>query len=193
MMKSGKVRQRRSFARSERGSTTIEFALIAPLLLTLIFGVVEITNMLREDRKVSLADQTMIDMVSRLETVDEADRQELADAIQLVLQPYNLDYQATVAYVAFDDKGKPDFSSGSKTKQFAVRGSYLFSDAELAKLAKGLSVGNDGVIIGRVSSAYLPILANVPFIATGVRLTSFNAERPRTKSVTVQIPEIPPS
>jgi Flp pilus assembly protein TadG len=169
--------------RGERGSTTIEFALILPLLVALCFGIVEITNLLDQDRKVSLAVQTITDMVSRMQTICPSDLSDLADAVDLEMRPYDSSYTATIAYVAFDATGKVDLSEGSNSFQFPVAGNYTIPSANLQTIAAGLGIGNDGVIIGEVISNYSPILI-VNFMGSGIQLNSTFTERSRQESIT---------
>ena len=167
----------------ERGSTSIEFALILPILVTLCFGIVEITNLLDQNRKVDLAVETVTDMVSRMKTVCPSDVTDLTNAVDLEMRPYNASYTATIAYVAFDSSGNVDLSKSSNSFQFPVAGNYTIPNASLTTIATGLGVGNDGVIIGQVTSAYSPILL-VNFIGTTIQLSQTFTERSRQESIT---------
>ena len=44
----------RSFKRDRKGASAVEFGILAPLLITLYFGCVEITDGIAADRKVTL-------------------------------------------------------------------------------------------------------------------------------------------
>src|SRR5262249_38420414 len=95
---------------------------------------------------------------------------------------YNANYKSSVAIVAFDASGNPNYSSGSA--QFAVHGSgYCFTQSEMTTDTTGLSTGSDSAVIGKITSVYQPILFPT-FMPRNFSLGSLNTQRPREKQVT---------
>jgi len=177
--------ERAGLISNETGSVAIEFAVVAPILIILIFGVVEATNMLAQDRKVALANQTMVDLIARLDNVTNQDQTTASQAVNLMLTPYNADYTATIAILQFDKTGKPDFSN-SNSSQFPVHGTNPFSQSEMTTDTTGLSVGSDAVVIGKITSTYEPILFP-NFMNTSFSLSALNVQRPRQGKINSSI------
>lgn len=75
------------FSDDERGIAAVEFALLAPLLLTLMLGALEITQSIWADSKVEQATSTIGDLVSRTPIMTDTEYLELAGAGPLVLRP----------------------------------------------------------------------------------------------------------
>jgi Flp pilus assembly protein TadG len=173
-------------ASNEAGSVALEFAFIAPILVVLTFGVVETTNLLAQDRKVALANQSMVDIVARLSTVTNADRTSIAQAVDLIMQPYASSYTATVAIVSFDKNGKTQFGVGTNSAQFNVKGNAPFTQAEMDQEATGLGIGSDEVVIGRITSNYSPML--LPwFLSSDLLLGATNTQRPRPQHIVSKV------
>lgn len=78
----------RTFLRNEEGVSAIEFAFIAPLMLVVYFGCVELSFLMRADRKVTATAASLSDLTTRLVTVNDADMQELYNAATVLMQPY---------------------------------------------------------------------------------------------------------
>ena len=76
------------FLRDARGVSAIEFALLAPLMITLYLGGVEVSQAVNIDRKVSLTARTIADLVTRVTAVSTADMNNIFDAGTAVAAPY---------------------------------------------------------------------------------------------------------
>jgi len=72
-------------AGNEDGVSTIEFALIAPFLLLLYFGGVELSLLMLADRQVTTTSATMGDLTSRLLTFSDTDRDNVFAASSALL------------------------------------------------------------------------------------------------------------
>lgn len=63
----------KSFWRDERGTNAIEFAIVAPFLITLLLGILWITDSERVSTQASLVSSTVSDLIARAEDVTEAE------------------------------------------------------------------------------------------------------------------------
>ena len=63
----------RSFGRDRRGASAIEFALIAPLMLGLYIGCVEISDGVAADRKVTLTAGALANLTAQVTTISTVD------------------------------------------------------------------------------------------------------------------------
>jgi Flp pilus assembly protein TadG len=74
---------------NEKGVSAVEFALIAPILILIYFGCIELSLLMRADRRVTSTASGMGDLTARLVTADDSDMQELFDAAAVLMQPYD--------------------------------------------------------------------------------------------------------
>jgi Flp pilus assembly protein TadG len=76
------------FAVDQRGVSAIEFAILLPLMLTLYFGGVEISQAVSADRKNTLVAHTIGDLVSQYTDITTAQVGSVMNAAQWVLTPF---------------------------------------------------------------------------------------------------------
>ncbi|ACL57772.1 TadE/TadG family type IV pilus assembly protein [Methylobacterium nodulans] len=102
------LRAVRRFRRAAEAVAAVEFALILPLMLSLYFGVAELTQYINTSRKVTLAARTMADLLSReQDQVSQSSLQLIVKAAKAVMQPYDAS-KATFTVKAigvYDDAG----------------------------------------------------------------------------------------
>lgn len=75
---------------NEDGISAIEFAIIAPVMVLLFFGCVELSLMMRLDRRISTTSSSLGDLTSRLAAVDDGDMTEMFAAARILMQPYDV-------------------------------------------------------------------------------------------------------
>jgi Flp pilus assembly protein TadG len=105
-----------SLLREERGVSAIEFALIAPVMLVLYVGAVEIGNALTIDRRVSLVASTAADLVAQKKTTSNAELKDVANVATGILTPYTtkpLKIVLTSVVADQNNKGKVAWSYAS--------------------------------------------------------------------------------
>ena len=73
---------------SEKGVSAIEFALIAPVMILIFLGSIELSLLTRADRRVTMTASSLGDLTARLVTVTDADMQELYNASVVLMSPY---------------------------------------------------------------------------------------------------------
>ena len=73
---------------NEKGVSAVEFALIAPLMVLIYFGFIELSLLMRVDQRVSSTASSLGDLTARLVTASDADMQELFNAASVTMQPY---------------------------------------------------------------------------------------------------------
>ncbi len=96
-------RIKRDLLTDTRGLAAVEFAMIAPLMLVLFFGTVEVTSGVAVDRKVSLVAHTLSDLTSQASNVNDTQIANFLAASMAIMTPYPAaPVQATVSQVRID-------------------------------------------------------------------------------------------
>ena len=80
----------RSFKRDRDGASAIEFAILAPLLIALYLGCVEITDGIAADRKVTLTAGALANLTSQSQTITVAGMTNILNASAAVIKPYSV-------------------------------------------------------------------------------------------------------
>jgi Flp pilus assembly protein TadG len=73
---------------NEKGVSAVEFALIAPVMILIYFGCIELSLLMRADRRVTATASSLGDLTARLTIATDADMQDLYDAAAVLMQPY---------------------------------------------------------------------------------------------------------
>ena len=76
------------FHRDERGVSAVEFALLAPFMIALYLGSVQLTLGLTADRKVSQVANSVADLVTQDDFVTDADLLDIYAAADAILNPF---------------------------------------------------------------------------------------------------------
>jgi Flp pilus assembly protein TadG len=93
--------------RDRRGVSSVEFALLLPLMIGLYVAGTEISQGIAIARKVTLTSRTVTDLVSRVTTTSTSDLQNSLNAAVAVIAPYTPGQMSvTVSQVKIDNSGK---------------------------------------------------------------------------------------
>jgi Flp pilus assembly protein TadG len=157
-MTSSMPRAFRRFGRDRRGVSAVEFAFIAPVMIGLYLGCVEVSDGVAADRKVSLVAGALANLTAQVNpaTISTADMTNILDASSAIIAPYAAgNLKMTVSCLKIDSTGMAKVQ-WSATRNGTARASgsvYSFSSSNSA-----LAVKNSWLILGEVSYAYTPIV-----------------------------------
>ncbi len=144
----------RQWAADESAVAAAEFAIVFPVLFTMMVGVWDVGNAIVVNQKTIAASHVVIDLICREDNVsdDELDQAFMAGA--LAMNPYDAaSLVIDVASVQFtDDDGTPEL-----VWQEASDGSA--GDADLVDRTEGLGVTGDGALVVQVTYEYEPLFA----------------------------------
>jgi len=130
----------RSFHRDHRGMAATEFALITPLLITLYFGVTELTDALVVNTRVTRVASTAADLVGQDTSITNAEMDNIFSALDSIMFPYPND-ATTIVISSLVDAGngqvKVDWSSAHNG---SARGKNSYVTIPSGLLASGGSV-----------------------------------------------------
>lgn len=176
-------RVRAGFLADRGGVAAVEFALIAPVMLTLYLGGTEVTRLISADRKISLAARVAADLVARESeaAISAANMTTVCKGTLAMLEPFPTSAATiTITAVKTDDKGV------SK-----VAWSRKFTGGNCASSVTGLATGNSitppsgittnstSVIWSQVQYTYSTMFGSV-FDAATINLGEEAYMRPRT-------------
>lgn len=88
------------------GVGAVEFALIAPVLIVLYMGSLEVSVAMSVNKKLARAASTVADLVTQTETVDKTYLNSMVNVAQSVMTPFKSDgIQVKITGIAIDSKG----------------------------------------------------------------------------------------
>jgi Flp pilus assembly protein TadG len=145
----------------ERGVSAVEFALIAPVLVLIYLGCIELSMMMRADRRVTSTSAALGDLTARLTTVTNEDMEEMFAAATVMMQPYDAE-TARMRITSLVDNG-----DGSPTVAWSEGHNF-----------EGYAVGSTLTVpAGVVPSPGSVIIAEVEFDYEGTFAVAFENER----------------
>jgi Flp pilus assembly protein TadG len=144
----------RSFKRDREGASAVEFAILAPLLITLYFGCVEITDGIAADRKVTLTAGALANLTSQSQTITVDGMTNILNASAAVIKPYSVgNLAATITCLKIDADGN------AKVKWSAtLNGTARTAGASVTLPSEALAVPNSSLVWSEVNYNYTPVV-----------------------------------
>jgi Flp pilus assembly protein TadG len=144
------------FKRDDRGVAATEIALLLPLMVTLYFGVVQLSQAVSARSNVTLTARTVSDLVSRVTTINNADMTNALNASAAVMAPFPVNYlKVTVSSVLIDANGKATVA-WSDTLNGSAR-----AVGSVVTLPAALNIASTSLIWAEVQYAYTPTIGYV--------------------------------
>jgi Flp pilus assembly protein TadG len=144
------------FKRDERGIAATEIALLLPLMVSLYFGVVQLSQAISAKSNVTLTARTISDLVSRVTTINNADMTNALNASAAVMAPFPVtNLKVTVSSVTIDSTGKATIA-WSDTLNGSAR-----AVGSVVTLPAALNVASTSLIWAEVQYAYTPTIGYV--------------------------------
>ncbi len=112
----------RGIFRAKDGISAVEFALIAPLMLLIYFGCIELSLMMVLDRKVTSSTATLGDLTARASQISNADLDEIFQATRMIFEPNDITVARMRISSIYDDSGtvKVAWSEGCSLAAYSV-------------------------------------------------------------------------
>jgi Flp pilus assembly protein TadG len=172
---------RRPMRGAEQGAALIEFTLVFPILVALLFGVVEFSQAFAVSRKLNYAAATVSDLVAQTQQVTDADLEDIAKVADALLAPYSptkLGLVVTSVQVDKDNKTTVGWSWSHGTGASAHANNVAYS------LPAGIIDPNTSIIVAETNYQFTPTIG---LYLTGViRLTGVAYFRPRAVSMVMK-------
>jgi Flp pilus assembly protein TadG len=146
-------------ARDCRGASAVEFAMLAPVMLTLFLGSVETSQGIAVKRKVSLTAHTLADLTTQYTDVTNADMSNILNAASAIMAPYPAaSLQAVVSELSVNAQGV-----ASVVWSDTLNGTAL-NAGEVVSVPAAMAVPNTYLILAQVQYSYTP---NYGYVVTG--------------------------
>jgi Flp pilus assembly protein TadG len=160
----------KSFKRNERGVSAVEFALLAPMMIGLYLGGVEVSEGISVDRKVTLAAGAVANLSAQTATLSTTDMTNVLDATTTIMAPYSAGpLKITVSCINID-ANKVATVKWSVTRNGTVKSGSV-------TLPTALQVANTQLLFGEVSYTYTPTVGHVIKSAINLSDTMYMAPR----------------
>jgi Flp pilus assembly protein TadG len=144
----------RSFKRDRDGASAIEFAILAPLLIALYLGCVEITDGIAADRKVTLVAGALSNLTSQSQTITADGMTNILNASAAIIKPYsvgNLAATITCLKIGADGVAKVKWSA-------TLNGTARTDGATVTLPSADLAVPNSYLVWSEVNYNYTPVV-----------------------------------
>lgn len=178
MMRTARIGLRR-LRRDTRGIAAVEFALVAPVLVVMLIGAIDVSRAVALNQRVSLVTQMVADLAARETQLTAADVQAIYDIAGLAMAPYSTDdleisiipvmsstTDATNSVVYPSTTNRPTHPTGS---ELPVCHPY--------PLAEGLLGTNESVIVVETKYKYTPLWARQVLTADTWQKTAYAKPR----------------
>jgi len=151
----------RRFRRNDRGVSAVEFALLAPVMLTLYLGSFEVTQAIALDRLVKLTSSTVTNLVAQYTSISATnDMPDILQASVQVLAPNSSANAAVVVSCLTIDATGNATVTWSKALNGAAR-----TTGQTVTVPTALDTPNTVLILGETS---LPYQSPIQFLPLGV-------------------------
>ena len=150
----------RRFARDRRGVSAVEFAVLAPVMIGLYLGCVEISDGVSASRKVSLTAATLANLATQVTTISTSDMTNILNASSAIIAPYSAsNLKSTLSCLKVDSTGRVTVAwSATLNGTARATGSAI-------TIPSALAVPSSQLLFSEVVYAYTP---TVGYTITGM-------------------------
>ncbi len=150
-----------AFMREARGVAAVEFAFIAPIMLLLFVGTIELSAGISVNRKLSRLSSTVSDLVTQSQTLTSTDVTNIMNASAKVMYPYTSTVGIVLTGINIDGSGTPKVAWSR-----AMNGTPLTVGATYANVPAKIKKPNTFLVAARVSTQYTPSFGWAQYNAT---------------------------
>jgi Flp pilus assembly protein TadG len=154
--------------RDKRGVSAIEFALLAPIVLLMYVGTVEIGNLLTVERRIETVASTAADLTAQVKQVSDNDLKDISDTSKSILAPYD----TTPLKIVLSSVVADENNNTTVDWSYSSSGSGLANGSDYT-LPTGTTEPYSSVIVAEVSYAFKPLLDLTEVFSPG----AFNLQR----------------
>ena len=161
-----------AFQQDARGVSAVEFALIAPMMITVYFGAVEMSNVLLADRKVTSVASATTDLVAQAVQINDDEIDDIFQATSAIMEPYDPStVEIVVASINMDIDGNTTVGWSD-----AFNATALIEGAPYA-LPAGIAQPGGSIVVTTVRYSYATTIGE--FLTNGISVEDTFYQRPR--------------
>lgn len=139
-----------------RGVSSVEFALLLPIMMTLYLGSVEASQGIAQNRKVTLVAHALADLASQYTDITDADMANILAAGPAIVTPYSSSgLQEVVSELAINAQGQATVVWSDSL------GATARSVGQAVNIPSSLATPNTYLLLAEVTYAYNPTYAYV--------------------------------
>jgi Flp pilus assembly protein TadG len=170
----------------QRGVSAVEFALIAPIMVLMLFGAAEASLAVTVDRKTTLAASTLGDLASQTDLVSCAELSQISSVTRQVFEPYagNTATMVVAGLILDGGAAKVEWSRFLRTDAGTgtilcdtVPSTHSLYVGNMVSVDTSLFAAGGGLVVGDVEMVHTSI--GTSFIANNLRLHERFYLRPR--------------
>ncbi len=144
---------------NRRGVAALEFALIAPLLLSMYFVTMEVSQAIEANKKVGRIGGMVADLITQQQTISKSELQAIMTIGEATLQPYNRTQPTiNVTAITITDEATPKVLVAWSRK--LINGSFVTgaTAGSVTTVPASLEIRNSFLIRVEASLAYTPVV-----------------------------------
>lgn len=147
------------FRRDTRGIAAVEFALVAPVLVSMLIGAIDVSRAVALNQRVSLVTQMVADLAARETQLTAADVRAIYDIAELAMEPYAADTLkiAIIPVMSAADDAKKTLVYPSTTNRETHPAGFELPQCQAYPLIDGFLATNESVIVVETSYDYAPL------------------------------------
>ena len=146
----GKLRR---FRRDHRGMAAVEFAFLLPVMITMFFGVVEVSMAISCRTDVTNVASTVADLSAQASSLSTSDVSNVFNAASAILYPYDTGAaKITITSITYDTSTK-SLTSGKVDWSCAKNGTARSKNSTVS-LPSGLMTANGSVVMAEINYSY---------------------------------------
>jgi Flp pilus assembly protein TadG len=173
--------------RDGRGGAAIEFGYIAPLLLLLLLGTIEMGRAIDMNRHFGMVTAALSDLVAREEYLGDTESESstnlghMMEAIEHMMKPYDA---SSLKFSVFQVRASPNNASVTRVDWAYSHNMHVPSECEVYALPAGLVEKGGSVIVVQSEYQFHPLFADfVPGITGDMTWTENSMHSPRNSCV----------
>jgi Flp pilus assembly protein TadG len=155
------------------GIAASEFAILLPIMILLLFGTVEVGTAVLVQRKITATTQTAADLVAQATIMDDNDIENLFDAMDAIMAPYD---DGTATYVV---QSIVTEDGNTEIDWVEISGNDESQAGDEFDLPDGVMLAGSSVIVVRVTYPYTPVFGDLIFLNGAFAMSDVAYLKPR--------------
>ncbi len=167
----------KNYLKSTSGVAAIETALIMPVMLLLYVGMIDLTNVVSMNRRLTQAASTLADVITQSKDTIEASKiDDIFKAVDLIMVQGPVELEIGISVEGYRKV------SGVATKVWSKSRGICSASVDTTKMLDLMTAGND-LVVAKVCGEFIPFAGNVlgtkALGTDSIKMNEVITERPR--------------